>query len=445
MSSPTLPDSPVTRFMELYPRLRSTSPLTSGELDLSTCSSPTPQPPNSDEEFKNTQRDCALFPALTDYLYGPDTRPQPSPSSYALQPQPHFVPQVSVYRRNWMPPEELAYLRLHQRAIHQAMVTRLMDRSPQPSSVTSDTTSASPTSAERAAVSDVPVKLPRAVTPSQCTGVSLSDSTGGVTAVQTQCAPKCLVSPNPQSKYTAQQTYPAPQTTRQRTNFLVPGQILTMGCRGFSDLDKKNINTRVTMCWSTIKASEAPHNKKQQAIEYLTNVTNHVRTQHSNWMMRDGIRNLWGCFKTIQELPPQDPRHMKAKEYMTTFGQKLNAGATDRVEQALHAMDQAEREGREPLDEVEKYTSFTSAAALPPRLEMPSPGRYPSFSSSIPFSAVPCGQLPAVRPLGQYHPLVSPGQHPAAIPSTGYTATAPPGQYSAVDPACMMGDESMRD
>jgi hypothetical protein len=434
MSSPTLLDSPITRFMELFPPLRSTPPLTRGEFDLSPCLSPTPQPPNSDEEFKNTQRDCAIFPAFTDYLYGPDTRQQPSPSSYALQPQPHFMPQVSVYRRNWMPPEELAYLQLNQRASYQAMVTRRMERSPQLSSTTSDTSSDSPTSAERAAVSAVSVRLPRAITPSQSTGVSLSDSTGGVPAVQPQCAPKDLVSPNPQFEYTAQQTYPTPQATQQGTNFLVPGQILTMGCRGFSDFDIQNINTRVTMCWSTIRALEAPQDKKQQAIEYLTNVTNHVHTQHNNWMVRDGIRNLWRCFITTRELPPQDPRHMEAKEYIISSRQNLNAGAALRIEQALNAMAQAEREGREPLDEVEKYANFTPAAALPPRLEVPSPGRHPIFSSSFPFPAVLCGQPPAVRPLGPYHSLVPPGQHPAAIPSARYTAMASSG-YTAIAPS----------
>lgn len=210
----------------------------------------------------------------------------------------------------------------------------------------------------------------------------------------------------------------------------MPGQILTMRCQGISDLEKQNINTRVTLCWSTFRTQDAPHEKKQQSMDYLVYITNYVHAQHSNWMMRDGIRNLWRCVKMTRELPPQDPRHMEAEELVINFRQKLTPDAAQRVTQALNAMAQAEREGREPLDEVEKYTNTAHTAASPTlNLAAAPPGQYPAAASSDPFLAASPGHPLAVRPSSQHLEAASSVGYLAPNPSIQNAAAAPPVQH----------------
>jgi hypothetical protein len=317
----TPPESPMTNFIELYPPISSFPTFTLEELGLSPSPPRSPLPSDSNKDFENTQRDCALFPAYTDYLYGPDTRPKPSPSSSALLPQPHFAPPVSVYGRSWMHPEELAYQMLHQRKFLQAMASRTKNNFPQLPDLTTRPASASPAPAKQIASSFIPASFTQSIKRSQTTTQSLLYLSGRAPTVQIQRAlhqgPNGVAIPTPQST----------QTPQQGSKVLMPGQILTMSWQGISDLEKQNINTRVTMCWSALRTQDASHDNKQQSMAYLVYITNYVHTQHSNWMMRDGIRNLWRCVKMTRELPPQDPRHMEATEFVINFRQKLTPDA----------------------------------------------------------------------------------------------------------------------
>jgi hypothetical protein len=400
----------MTRFMELYPRTSLFPTFTPEELGLSPTPPRSPLPSNANKDFENTQRDCALFPVYTDYIYGPDARPKPSPSSAALLPQPHCAPLVSIYRRNWIHPEELAYRTLHQRNIQHLMASRPKNNFPQLPGLTTRPARASQASLKQTAVAVMPTRVTRYLTQFQNTTPSPSYSSGRAPAIQSQHAlhqgPDFLATPTPQSR----------KTSQQGPKVLFPGQILSIGCQGISDLEKQNINTRVTMCWSVFRAQDAPHDKKEQSMAYLIHISNQVRVRHSNWMMRDGMRNLWRCVKMTRELPPKDPRHMKAREFVTNFRQKLMPHAAHHVVQALNAMAQAEREGREPFDEVEKYTdagtSFTSPTLR--RASAP-PGQYPDVASSVGCRAP-----------------TSAAQYVVVVPSTQYVAAAPPVQYPAV-------------
>jgi hypothetical protein len=75
----------------------------------------------------------------------------------------------------------------------------------------------------------------------------------------------------------------------------------------------------------------------------------------------------------------------------------------------LNAMAQAECEGRESLDEVEKYTNTAHTAA----------------SATLNLAAAP------------------PSQHPEAASSVRYLTPTPSVQYAAASPAWAMSDESM--
>jgi len=218
-------------------------------------------PVNSDKEFENLQRDCALFPAYTDYIYGPDTRPNPRHDVLLGIPSTPSIPADFIRKRNWsswIPPEENAWIYLNKRS----MVQKAM--------------------ADRAIAEQASMPWPSRNFP-QLHGLVCPTSTSLPKLNQTDPVTILPAIPNSSSIVPSATTFA-----------LMPGDITNTEFQGFSDTQRQKINAIVTNCWTCLRDPHAGH---ASAKATLVQITRQVQAQHCNWVLRDGVRKLWRCLK----------------------------------------------------------------------------------------------------------------------------------------------------
>ncbi|KAF2790833.1 hypothetical protein K505DRAFT_364368 [Melanomma pulvis-pyrius CBS 109.77] len=320
--------------------------------EITSSPSATPVAPyNPHKEFEDLHRDYSLFPAYTDYLYGPDTRPQTfddTRSALDTEP-PHVALPMHQYRRNWVPPEEMAFQYLHR----QPVAPRTSNNFPQLMGLTR-AVNPSPTPTTRATF-ETPVNINRSVDFSRDASLLQSPSISYLT----RGAPAGPHSRGPSFSSSATATMVPLQPTQtpeemRRANpaVLVPGEITGTKYQGLSDDQRQAINTRVIMAWTALQSAQANLTSKQGAKEYLVRITYQVQNHHSALLMRDAIKTVWHCLKIKQKFPPEHPEYARAHDYLLDFKTKLTPAGSQHVTQALASMTKAENEGRDPFDEV---------------------------------------------------------------------------------------------
>lgn len=328
-----------------------------------------------DKEWRDLQRDCSAFPALTDAVYGTlaasaaaGSHNHANKSCIEVLGTP-YTPKGSssnspsyVGLRNWTPPEELAARSIQARyGRNRAFYVSTPQGSLSPPSQTPTSTPrliirgsshldvlGTPGSAQMATPTPLPRNRIGRLNSSQVNSrpsinASKPSSSGtsirGLPAEETRdfsSHMKYQALPQPSSS-TPLPTYPA----REPGEVFQPDEILEERYFWIAAGTKQNINAQVKMLWKSLQdaGEHDEEEKKYRVLANLRSLSNQVLVQERRFILRThSLPRVWDWLKTRQMWPPGSKEHATATGQIEEFKKGLIGGEVQYVQECLQKM-----------------------------------------------------------------------------------------------------------